>query len=67
MDKNLNWFKEQIHPELKEYKVDYLYFENGDFGNLERVDFNNEHMGGGIDFWSSGWTDILLVDYDSGK
>jgi hypothetical protein len=45
------------------YEIEHKKFLNGDFGDLERFEFNNAELGGGVDFWSSGWLGIHLVDY----
>lgn len=63
----IDWFKAEIAPYLREYEIEYRFFANGDFGDLERVEFNSESLGGEIDFWSSGRIAIHLVDYTSGK
>jgi hypothetical protein len=61
--RDLSWFKSVMEPKLKDYEVQYRFFEEGDFGALNQVEFNSEKMGGEIDFWSSGWVSIHLVDY----
>jgi len=64
---DVNWFKKVIGPDLKNYHVKYKYFEEGDFGSLNQVEFNTEKQGGEIDFWSSGWLGVHLVDYIKGE
>jgi hypothetical protein len=66
LNNNLSWFKEAI-SNLKEYKVDYKHFENGDFGALTQIEFNSELKGGNVDFWSTGWVGIHLVNYSEGN
>ncbi len=63
MFKNIDWFKKSIAPNLEGYEILYKFFENGDFGSLNQVEFNSEKMGGVIDFWSTGWLGIHLIDY----
>lgn len=65
--KNISWFKEIIAPDLGKYEVKYKIFQNGDFGDLDQVEFNSEKIGGEIDFWSTGWLGIHLVDYIKGE
>jgi hypothetical protein len=65
-EKNLTWFKETVAPKLGSYEIDYKFFEKGDFGSLNQIEFNNDLKGGNIDFWSSGWVGIHLVDYVTG-
>ncbi len=62
MNNNITWFKGRFTKILEGYKIDYSYFENGDFGNLERVEIEGNEKMGNIDFWSSGWLSIYLVD-----
>jgi hypothetical protein len=64
--KKLIWFKETITPKLGNYEIKYKFFEEGDFGSLNQIEFNNEQRGGNIDFWNSGWVGIHLVDYLKG-
>ncbi|MCJ8292750.1 MAG: hypothetical protein HRT58_22645 [Crocinitomicaceae bacterium] len=61
--KDITWFKKEVEPLLKGYSVEYKFFENGDFGDLNQVEFNSKERGGEIDFWSSGWLGVHLVDY----
>ncbi|WP_177730462.1 hypothetical protein [Flavobacterium inviolabile] len=65
--KDINWFKEEIEPYLEGYEIKYKFFEKGDFGSLNQVEFNAEKLGGEIDFWSTGWLGVHLVDYIKGK
>jgi hypothetical protein len=62
-DKNLEWFKNEVGPILKDYEIDYNYFENGDFGSLNQVEFNSKEIGGNIDFWELGWLGVFAWDY----
>jgi hypothetical protein len=65
MEKNedINWFKIHVAPNLIEYEISYKYFENGDFGDLNQVEFNSQLFGGGIDFWGMGYIGIFIYDY----
>jgi hypothetical protein len=65
--RDVNWFKKNIEPSLKGYEIIYKSFERGDFGSLNQVEFNSEKQGGEIDFWSTGWLGIHLVDYIKGE
>jgi len=65
--KNINWFKSVIAPNLNEYEIKYKFFDKGDFGSLNQVEFNSTEKGGEIDFWNTGWLGIHLVDYVKGQ
>jgi len=65
--KNINWFKEEVESSLKDYEIKYKFFEKGDFGLLHQVEFNSDKRGGEIDFWSTGWLSVHLVDYIKGE
>ncbi|MDR2039449.1 MAG: hypothetical protein LBQ60_16120 [Bacteroidales bacterium] len=68
MEKDKIWFKNEFIPLLsQEYKIEYSVFQDGDFGNLERFEIEGNNKGGNIDFWSLGWLNIHLVDYESGN
>ncbi len=64
--KGIDWFKTNISPYIQGYIVEYRFFENGDLGDLNQVEFNSAENGGEIDFWSSGWLYVHLVDYIKG-
>jgi len=64
---NLDWFKKELESKLENYEMTFSFFENGDFGNLDRVEFENLRKVGNIDFWDSGWIEIHLVDYKEEK
>lgn len=61
------WFNKEMTSYLKGYEVKYKYFEEGDFGSLNQVEFNSKKRGGEVDFWSTGWLRIHLVDYVNGN
>jgi hypothetical protein len=65
--KNISWFKENIIPYLEGFEIEFKFYENGDFGDLNQVEFNSNEKGGEIDFWSTGWLGIHLVDYIEGE
>ena len=62
---DLTWFKTYVAPKMIGYELEYRFWNNGDFGSLNQVQFNSEKMGGAIDLWSQGWTGIHLVDYSA--
>jgi hypothetical protein len=62
----LTWFKENA-SNLRTYKIEYKFFEKGDFGSLNQIEFNSIQKGGNIDIWSTGWIGIHLVDYIEGN
>ena len=55
MEKTLEWFKKEVSPDLLNYKITYRNYKNGDFGDLDQIIIESKILGGGIDFWSSGW------------
>ncbi len=55
-------FDQAIKPHLSGYDFSYSSFINGDFGDIERVDFQGKSRLGGVDFWSQGWVGIHVVD-----
>jgi len=56
-------FKSELAPLLNEYELKYRFFEEGDFGSLNQVEFNSSKIGGNIDFWGLGWLGIFVWDY----
>lgn len=63
---DIQWFKEKVEPVLDDFEIKYKYFEKGDFGSLNQVEFNSSTQGGEVDFWNSGFLGIHLVDYTKG-
>jgi hypothetical protein len=61
--KDINWFEQEIEPQLHGYDFNYRYFEQGDFGSLSQVVFEGKSKGGAIDYWGLGWLGIYLWDY----
>lgn len=64
---NLLWFKKKIEPTLKGYEINHRFYENGDFGSLNQIEFNSKNKGGNIDFWGLGWLGIFIWDYQQEK
>jgi hypothetical protein len=54
------WFKENIISHLESYDIQEKSFSNGDFGDLEQIEFNSEKISGNIDFWSKGWVGVFV-------
>ncbi len=65
--KDINWFKKNVECNSSEFEFKYSFFENGDFGNLNRVEFEGKGKGGNIDFWDEGWMEIHMYDYSKDK
>lgn len=63
--RDLNWFKNEMAPNLKEYELVYNFFKKGDFGSLNQVEFNSKKIGGNIDFWGLGWLGIFVWNYET--
>ncbi|EOW6670811.1 hypothetical protein ACOZZ3_001569 [Cronobacter dublinensis] len=57
------FFKKEIEPYLTGYVFQYSSFLGGDFGDLERVEFEGCNKIGTIDFWSKGWIGIDIYDF----
>ena len=60
---DLAWFKTSVASKMTGYELEYHFWNDGDFGSLNQVQFNSEKLGGAIDFWAQGWTGIHLVNY----
>ena len=58
----LAWFRTEIEPQLSGFSLTYSYFREGDFGTLERVEFESEGLMGGFEFWSQQWLGIHVID-----
>lgn len=58
------WFKDFIEPEMNGFETGYKYWEEGDFGSLNQIEFNSRKIGGNIDFWGSGFLGIFVWDYE---
>ncbi len=60
---NINLFKKKIENSFSNYDLELSSFPEGDFGYLERIEFDNKSKGGNVDFWEKGWIEIHVVDY----
>lgn len=67
MDCDFDWFKKDFFRYLKDYKVDYRFFEQGDYGYLNQVIFNCSRRGGEIDFWEDGTFSLHMWDFEKDK
>lgn len=65
--KDIIWFKNNFEFYLMNYEIEYKFYKNGDFGDLNQVEFNSKDKGGEIDFWSSGSLNIHFVNYITGQ
>lgn len=63
-EKGIEWFKNEVSPNLEGYELSYKFFEEGDFGSLNQVEFNSRKIGGNIDFWGLGWLGVFVWDYE---
>ena len=52
---------------LEGYRISYEIHENGQFGDLHRLNFDKLNLSGNIDVWSKGWLDVDIFDLDSEK
>lgn len=59
---DIRYFKDNIAPQLSNYKLTYSSYPKGDFGSLERVVIEGNGKIAGIDIWSKGWLDIDIYD-----
>jgi len=59
---DMRYFKDNIAPQLSNYKLTYSSYPKGDFGSLERVVIEGNGKIAGIDIWSKGWLDIDIYD-----
>lgn len=59
---DMRYFKDNIAPQLSNYKLTYSSYPKGDFGSLERVVIEGIGKIAGIDIWSKGWLDIDIYD-----
>ncbi len=62
--KDIKWFKDELVPKLTGYELSYKFFDEGDFGSLNQVEFNSKKIGGNIDFWGLDWLGIFVWDYE---
>lgn len=59
---SVKYFDESIRPFMKGYAFKYAAFLEGDFGDLERVEFEGDNKIGGVEFWSRGWGGADVYD-----
>lgn len=59
---DMSYFKDNIAPQLSNYKLTYSSYPSGDFGSLERVLIEGNNKIAGVDIWSKGWLDIDIYD-----
>ncbi|EAA9928501.1 hypothetical protein A6856_23870 [Salmonella enterica] len=59
---NIDFFKAEVALYLAGYELQYSSFSNGDFGDLERVEFERGDKLGTVDIWSKGWMSIDVYD-----
>jgi len=55
-------FNEDVKPFLEGYSIEYLMFQNGDFGDLARVEVIGPTKVATVDFWSRGWVGVDIYD-----
>jgi len=65
--KDIASYKELVEPRLVGYEIKDKHFTNGDFGDLQQIEFNSSEFGGEIDFWSSGYLGMHFVNYLTGE
>lgn len=63
--KDIEWFKNEIAPNLGGYNLKYKFFEKGDFGSLYQIEFNSKKICGNIDFWELGWFGLFVWNYET--
>ncbi|MFZ6745607.1 hypothetical protein ACO0LC_20475 [Undibacterium sp. JH2W] len=67
MNDHLAYFKELVEPQFpSSYILAWTEFLEGDFGDLKRLEFSSSSKIGAIDFWSSDWLAIDVVDLELG-
>ncbi len=63
--KDVEWFKDNVVPKIKGYELEYKFFDEGDFGSLNQIEFNSKKIGGNVDFWGLGWLGIFVWNYET--
>lgn len=59
----LDFFNDFVKPKIStEYSFTWSDFLDGDFGDLKRLEFESSIKIGTIDFWSTGWISMSIVD-----
>ncbi|GAB4162335.1 MAG: hypothetical protein Tsb0033_21150 [Winogradskyella sp.] len=64
---NFESFKTEFKGIMSFYRVKHTFFENGEFGDLNRIEFEYLEKCGTIDFWELGWVEIHIINYDDEK
>ena len=65
MNEHLAYFKELVEPRIPaSYVLTWTEYLEGDFGDLNRLEFSSSSKIGAIDFWSKDWLAIDVVDLD---
>jgi len=59
---NLKWFEEKFSSKLQNLQTEKSSFKDGQFGDLERIEFESEKKFGTIEFWSQGWINMDIYD-----
>ena len=62
MEKNFDWAKKNFLPKLFGYDFNFRYFDDGDFGSLNQIEFDSAEYSGAIDFWGMNWLGIFVWD-----
>jgi hypothetical protein len=63
--KDIEWFKSNVIPKIEGYELSYKFFDKGDFGSLNQLEFNSKKIGGNVDFWGLGWLGIFVWNYET--
>lgn len=63
--KDVKWFKSNVIPKIKGYELEYKFFDEGDFGSLNQIEFSSKKIGGNVDFWGLGWLGIFVWNYET--
>lgn len=61
---DIEWFRSNMAPEFIGYELSYRFFDEGDFGSLNQVEFESKKIGGNIDFWGLGWLGVFVWNYE---
>lgn len=55
-------FSKEVGSLLKGYSVEYSTFDNGNFGDLERIELEGFNKLATVELWSEGWVGIDIYD-----
>lgn len=67
MEYNSKWFKENLADSFANFRLEYRFFPEGDFGFLDEVTFENEKIGGAISYWGMGYLGLLAYNYKESR